>query len=61
MYGTLSSTSTEHEDVSDGDAMVEDGVDESDLGGFAQLAVVESMLDKGQGLEAGLQGVAMTR
>ncbi|CAN0109706.1 unnamed protein product [Ectocarpus sp. 6 AP-2014] len=36
-------------------------VDESDLGGFSQLAVIEPMLDRGEGLEAGLQGVAMTR
>lgn len=38
-----------------------DGVNEADLGSFLQLSVVEDMLDKGQGLEAGLQGVAMTR
>ncbi|CAM9165037.1 unnamed protein product [Ectocarpus sp. 4 AP-2014] len=36
-------------------------VDESDLGGFSQLAVIEPMLDRGEGLEAGLQGVALTR
>lgn len=36
-------------------------VDEADLGGFAQLAVIEPMLDRGEGLEAGLHGVAMTR
>lgn len=36
-------------------------VDESDLGGFSQLAAIEPMLDRGEGLGAGLQGVAMTR
>lgn len=36
-------------------------VNEDDLGGFSQLSVVEAMLDRDQGLEAGLQGVAMTR
>ncbi|CAN0509085.1 unnamed protein product, partial [Ectocarpus sp. 12 AP-2014] len=36
-------------------------VNHSDLGGFSQLAVIELMLDRGEGLEAGLQGVAMTR
>lgn len=45
----------------DADDNVENEVDEADLGGFAQLSVVEAMLDRGQGLEAGLQGVAMTR
>lgn len=46
------------EDNSEADSEI---VDEADLGVFAQLSVVEAMLDKGQGLEAGLQGVAMTR
>lgn len=46
------------EDTSEADS---ETVDEADLGGFAQLSVVEAMLDRGQGLEAGLQGVAMTR
>ncbi|CAB1097866.1 unnamed protein product [Ectocarpus sp. CCAP 1310/34] len=36
-------------------------VDESDLGGFSQLAIIEPILDRGGGIEAGLQGVAMTR
>eukprot|EP00903_Cladosiphon_okamuranus_P014927 g13820.t2 len=36
-------------------------VNEEDLGSLSQLSVVEAMLDRGLGLEAGLQGVAMTR
>lgn len=36
-------------------------VNELDLGGFSQLSVVEEMLDRGMGLDAGLQGIAMTR
>lgn len=47
--------------VGDGVSMVNVGIDEGDLGGFAQLSVVEAMLSRGQGREAGLQGVAMTR
>ena len=45
------------------DEMVDEGqnVNEADLVGFAQLSVVEGMLDRGEGREAGLQGVAMTR
>lgn len=36
-------------------------VDQSDLGGVEQLKMVEVLLAKGAGLEAGLKGVAMTR
>lgn len=48
-------------DVSSSSGSSAGDVDERDLGGFSQLVVVESMLDRGDGLEAGLQGVAMTR
>lgn len=75
LYATSRPTSKENQQVDrsldkatvdatgDGDAMVDEdeNVNEADLGGFAQLSVVEGMLDRGQGLEAGLQGVAMTR
>lgn len=44
-----------------GTTAVENTVNEADLGGFAQLSVVEAMLDRGEGSEAGLQGVALTR
>lgn len=47
--------------MADADDNVNVNVNEADLGGFEQLSVVEAMLDRGHGLEAGLQGVAMTR
>ena len=75
LYATSRSTSNENQQVNcsmdkttvnatgdGGTAMIDaDDVNEADLGGFAQLSVVEGMLDRGLGLEAGLQGVAMTR
>ncbi len=69
LYGTSPAPSQEQqiklaspETAADADdAESADAVNEDDLGGFSQLSVVETMLDKGQGLEAGLQGVAMTR
>lgn len=77
LYATSRPTSNENQQVDrssekatedaaggDGDSTMVDAdenVNEADLGGFAQLSVVEGMLDRGQGLEAGLQGVAMTR
>lgn len=76
LYATSQSTSNENQEVDrskdkstvsatgvgDGAMMdADDNVNEADLGGFAQLSVVEGMLDGGLGLEAGLQGVAMTR
>lgn len=36
-------------------------MNEDNLGISSQLALVERMLDDGMGLEAGLQGIAMTR
>ncbi|CAM9144992.1 unnamed protein product, partial [Ectocarpus sp. 8 AP-2014] len=66
LYGTSPPPSQEHAEEAIAVNAMETGedsslVDESDLGGFSQLAVVEPMLDRGEGLEAGLQGVAMTR
>ena len=67
LYGTSPPPSQEQQitpevaEATAGDDSEADAVNEDDLGGFPQLSVVEAMLDKGQGLEAGLQGVAMTR
>ncbi|CAM9377533.1 unnamed protein product, partial [Scytosiphon promiscuus] len=74
LYGTAVAPSqqdgegprSEQRATSAGDAACSSGpaaedVDETDLGGFSQLSVVEGMLDRGQGLDAGLQGVAMTK
>lgn len=60
LYGTSPPLSRQEPSA---EGALADGVDvnEEDLGGFSQLSVVEGMLDRGQGLQAGLQGVAMTR
>lgn len=42
------------------DCVLADGVDEGNLGQAAQLGMVEAMLRRGDGLDAGLTGVAMT-
>ena len=69
LYGASQNTSNSSGEIGDHDAtgqmeaMVSEpvSVDEADLGGVAQLSVVEAMLRMGKGKEAGLNGVAMTR
>lgn len=60
LYGTFPLPRQQHQSEMDTSPGASE-VNEEDLGGFSQLSVVEGMLDRGEGLEAGLQGVAMTR